>query len=89
MAKAATHIDTKYNLGGVWKKAYNDVASTLGGEGYAYYDIDVQQMDCDFLVFSGHKVFGPTGIGVLYGKEKWLEEMDPWQFGGEMIRCCC
>ncbi|MCI5081335.1 MAG: cysteine desulfurase [Saprospiraceae bacterium] len=52
----------------------------------AYYDIDVQQMDCDFLVFSGHKVFGPTGIGVLYGKEKWLEEMDPWQFGGEMIR---
>lgn len=52
----------------------------------AYYDIDVQTWDCDFLVFSGHKIFGPTGIGVLYGKEKWLEEMVPWQFGGEMIR---
>lgn len=52
----------------------------------AYYDIDVQAWDCDFLVFSGHKIFGPTGIGVLYGKEKWLEEMVPWQFGGEMIR---
>ena len=41
MAKAATHIDQKYHLGGVWKKAYNDVASTLGGEGYSYYDIDL------------------------------------------------
>ncbi len=47
--------------------------------------IDVQDLDCDFLTFSGHKVYGPTGIGVLYGKEKLLEMMPPYQFGGEMI----
>jgi cysteine desulfurase/selenocysteine lyase len=47
--------------------------------------VDVEKMDCDFLVFSGHKMYGPTGIGVLYGKEKWLEEMPPWHGGGEMV----
>ena len=47
--------------------------------------IDVQQLDCDFLVFSGHKIFGPTGIGVLYGKEKLLDAMPPYQGGGDMI----
>jgi len=47
--------------------------------------VDVQKLDCDFLAFSGHKVYGPTGIGVLYGKEKWLNEMPPYQGGGEMI----
>ena len=47
--------------------------------------IDVQQMDCDFLAFSGHKMYGPTGIGVLYGKEQWLEKLPPYQGGGEMI----
>ncbi|MDZ4844708.1 MAG: cysteine desulfurase [Chitinophagales bacterium] len=48
--------------------------------------VDVQELDCDFLCFSGHKVFGPTGIGILYGKEKLLEDMPPWQGGGEMIK---
>ncbi|MBO6188596.1 MAG: cysteine desulfurase [Prevotella sp.] len=47
--------------------------------------IDVQQMDCDFLAFSGHKMYGPTGIGVLYGKEEWLDRLPPYQGGGEMI----
>lgn len=47
--------------------------------------IDVQALDCDFLAFSGHKVYGPTGIGVLYGKERWLEHMPPYMGGGEMI----
>ncbi|MBO4822043.1 MAG: cysteine desulfurase [Prevotella sp.] len=47
--------------------------------------LDVQALDCDFLAFSGHKMYGPTGIGVLYGKEHWLEEMPPYQGGGEMI----
>lgn len=47
--------------------------------------LDVQKLDCDFLVFSAHKVYGPNGIGVLYGKEKWLEQMPPYQGGGEMI----
>ncbi len=48
--------------------------------------IDVQELDCDFLAFSGHKIYGPTGIGVLYGKEALLNEMPPWQGGGEMIQ---
>ncbi len=47
--------------------------------------VDVEDLDCDFLAFSGHKVYGPTGIGVLYGKEKWLNAMPPYQGGGEMI----
>ena len=47
--------------------------------------IDVQDMDCDFLAFSGHKMYGPTGIGVLFGKEEWLEKLPPYQGGGEMI----
>ncbi len=48
--------------------------------------IDVKDLDCDFLAFSGHKIYGPTGIGILYAKEKFLEEMPPYQFGGEMIK---
>jgi len=47
--------------------------------------IDVQQLDCDFMAFSGHKMYGPTGIGVLYGKEQWLDRLPPYQGGGEMI----
>jgi cysteine desulfurase/selenocysteine lyase len=47
--------------------------------------LDVQKLDCDFLAFSGHKVYGPNGVGVLYGKEKWLNRMPPYQGGGEMI----
>ena len=50
-----------------------------------HFRVDVQQMDCDFLAFSGHKVYGPAGIGVLYGRRALLEQMPPWQGGGEMI----
>lgn len=50
-----------------------------------HFSVDVQDLDCDFLVFSGHKIYGPTGIGVLYGKEALLEQMPPYQGGGEMI----
>jgi len=48
--------------------------------------IDVKDLDCDFIAFSGHKMYGPTGIGILYGKEKHLEKMPPYQYGGEMIK---
>lgn len=57
-----------------------------GAQSTAYLDIDVQALNCDFYVFSGHKVFGPTGVGVLYGKRRLLEKMPPYQGGGEMIR---
>ena len=57
-----------------------------GAQSTAYLDIDVQAMNCDFYVFSGHKMFGPTGVGVLYGKRRLLEKMPPYQGGGEMIR---
>lgn len=50
-----------------------------------HFPVDVQELDCDFLAFSGHKVYGPTGIGVLYGREELLEKMPPYQGGGEMI----
>ncbi len=56
-----------------------------GAQSVPHMAIDVQQMDCDFFVLSGHKMYGPTGIGVLYGKEKYLEEMPPYQGGGDMI----
>lgn len=56
-----------------------------GAQSVPHFNIDVQQLDCDFLVFSGHKVYGPTGIGVLYGREELLERMPPYQGGGEMI----
>ncbi|TCS97025.1 cysteine desulfurase [Hazenella coriacea] len=56
-----------------------------GAQSVPHMKVDVQELDVDFLAFSGHKMCGPTGIGVLYGKEKWLEQMDPIEFGGEMI----
>jgi cysteine desulfurase/selenocysteine lyase len=57
-----------------------------GAQAVPHLEVDVQDLDCDFYVFSGHKVYGPTGIGVLYGKASLLEEMPPYQGGGEMIR---
>ena len=57
-----------------------------GAQSTPHIKVDVQDLDCDFLVFSGHKVYGPTGVGVLYGKRKWLDAMPPYQGGGEMIQ---
>lgn len=57
-----------------------------GAQSVAHFDIDVQELDMDFLVFSAHKLFGPTGVGVLYGKREILESMPPYQGGGEMIK---
>ena len=56
-----------------------------GAQAVAHLPVDVQALDADFYVFSGHKIYAPTGTGVLYGKEKWLDRIPPWQGGGEMI----
>ena len=56
-----------------------------GAQSAPHFKVDMQEMDCDFFVFSGHKAYGPTGIGVLYGKEEWLDRLPPYQGGGEMI----
>lgn len=56
-----------------------------GAQSAPHMQVDVQQMDCDFFTLSGHKMYGPTGVGVLYGKEEWLDRLPPYQGGGEMI----
>ena len=57
-----------------------------GAQSTPHFAVDVQALDCDFFAFSGHKIYGPTGVGVLYGKEEWLEKLPPYQGGGEMIK---
>lgn len=57
-----------------------------GAQSTPHFVVDMQALDCDFFAFSGHKIYGPTGVGVLYGKEKYLEQMPPYQGGGEMIK---
>ena len=57
-----------------------------GAQSTPHFAVDVQDMDCDFFAFSGHKIYGPTGVGVLYGKEEWLDKLPPYQGGGEMIQ---
>jgi len=66
-------------------KSYDVITVIDGAQAAGHLPIDVQKLDCDFYLFSGHKIFGPTGIGVLYGKEEILNQIDPYQFGGEMI----
>ncbi len=56
-----------------------------GAQAVSHFSVDVQELDCDFFAFSGHKLFGPTGVGVLYGKESFLNSMNPYQGGGDMI----
>ena len=57
-----------------------------GAQNAGHHRTDVVDLDCDFYAFSGHKMYGPTGIGILYGKEKWLEQMRPYRYGGEMVK---
>ncbi len=57
-----------------------------GAQAVPHFAVDVQALDADFYAFSGHKIYGPTGVGVLYGKERWLEQLPPYQGGGEMIQ---
>ena len=57
-----------------------------GAQSTPHFAVDMQELDCDFFAFSGHKIYGPTGVGVLYGKEEWLDRLPPYQGGGEMIK---
>ena len=57
-----------------------------GAQSTPHFAVDMQDLDCDFFAFSGHKIYGPTGVGVLYGKEEWLDRLPPYQGGGEMIK---
>lgn len=71
----------------IYKAHKRDIPVAIdGAQAIAHIPVDVQALDCDFYVFSGHKMYAPMGIGVLYGKEKWLEQMPPYQGGGEMIK---
>lgn len=89
---AVTHISnvlgTRNPVEQIIKMAHQVGALTLidGAQAIVHGGVDVQAMDCDFYAFSAHKMFGPTGIGVLYGKSSCLEMLKPWQFGGEMIQ---
>ncbi|MBL8008374.1 MAG: cysteine desulfurase [Ignavibacteria bacterium] len=65
---------------------YNVPVMIDAAQAVSHMKTDVRDLDCDFLAFSGHKIYGPTGIGILYGKENFLEKMPPYQFGGEMIK---
>ena len=87
ITQASNAIGTIPNLKLLIEKAKKKNIKILidGCQGIVHMQVDVQKLDCDFYVFSGHKIYGPSGIGVLYGKEKILEGMDPYQGGGEMI----
>lgn len=88
---ALTHISNVlgsiFPIETVIEKAHDVGAKVLidGAQAVSHMAVDVQSLDCDFYCFSGHKLYGPTGIGVLYGKEELLEQMPPYQFGGDMI----
>ncbi len=80
-------LGTVNDIKGITKTAHKHNALVLvdGAQGIPHLDVDVQDLDCDFYAFSAHKVYGPTGIGVLYGKKELLEKMPPFLGGGEMI----
>lgn len=84
---ASNSLGTVNPIKEIISKAHQAGAAVLidGAQGIAHLPVNVQELDCDFYVASGHKMYGPTGVGFLYGKRKWLEEMPPWQSGGEMI----
>jgi cysteine desulfurase/selenocysteine lyase len=89
---AVTHISNSLGtinpIGEMIELAHeNDIPFLVdGAQSVAHYPIDLQALDVDFFTFSGHKLFGPTGIGVLYGKKQYMNEMQPYQFGGDMIK---
>ncbi len=87
LAHVSNVLGTVNPVAEIIRKAHEHGVAVLvdAAQSAPHMRIDVQQLDCDFLAFSGHKMYGPTGIGVLYGKETWLDRLPPYQGGGEMI----
>lgn len=87
IAHVSNVLGTVNPIGEIIQFAHSQGVPVLvdGAQSAPHFAIDVQAMDCDFFALSGHKMYGPTGIGVLYGKEEWLDRMPPYQGGGEMI----
>ncbi|HLN21260.1 MAG TPA: cysteine desulfurase [Bacteroidales bacterium] len=87
VAQASNALGTIVPLAEIINAAhsYNVPVLVDGAQGIQHGLTDMKKLDCDFYAFSGHKIYGPTGIGVLYGKEKWLDEMPPYQGGGDMV----
>ncbi|MDR2425229.1 MAG: SufS family cysteine desulfurase [Prevotellaceae bacterium] len=88
IAQASNVLGTVNPLERIIEKAHNRGVAVLvdGAQGIQHLETDVQKMDADFYVFSGHKIYAPTGTGALYGKEKLLEQLPPWQGGGDMVQ---
>ncbi len=87
VAQASNALGTVVPVGKIIEAAHAEGIPVLvdGAQGIQHGITDVQKLDCDFYAFSGHKIYGPTGTGILYGKEKWLEELPPCQGGGDMV----
>lgn len=87
ITQASNTLGTRPDLKNIIKKAHGVGAIVVvdGCQGVVHGGVDVVDLDCDFYAFSGHKLYGPTGIGVLYGKRKWLDEMPPFMGGGDMV----
>jgi cysteine desulfurase/selenocysteine lyase len=87
VAQASNALGTVLPLKDIIEAAHSLNVPVLidGAQGIQHGTVDVRELDCDFYVFSGHKIYGPTGIGVLYGKTQWLNELPPYQGGGDMV----
>lgn len=87
ITQVSNSLGVKLPVNEIIKAAHDNRVPVLvdGAQGIQHGIVDVRKMDCDFYAFSGHKIYGPTGIGVLYGKEKYLDEMPPYQGGGDMV----
>jgi cysteine desulfurase / selenocysteine lyase len=87
VSQVSNALGTVVPLGEIIRAAHSANVPVLvdAAQGIQHGVNDMQKLDCDFYAFSGHKIYGPTGIGVLYGKEKWLSELPPWQGGGDMV----
>lgn len=87
VAHVSNVLGTVNPVKGICRIAHSHGVPVLvdGAQSTPHFKVDVQDIDCDFFAFSGHKIYGPTGVGVLYGKEAWLDRLPPYQGGGEMI----